>query len=298
MVNIYSSRDLSKKKMLWHDLLALKETFNDGDWIMGGDFNAVKEIMERKGRSTLVNYNGMDLFAEFIHKSALVDIPRKGKKYSWYSGDGKSTSRIDQFLFSDDVIHRWGIIGQFIGDRDNSDHCPVWLAKYNINWGPKPFKFNNELFSFDSFIPFVEKEWRNLKVEGRGDFILKEKLRLLKEKLRWWNKEVFGKVDLEVEEGVRDLNAADYSLERDRDISCDAIVAKRKEASNRFWRNLRIKENMLVQKSRVRWMKEGDSNSKFFHCVMKERIRVNHLGPIVAERVSYPKICLSCFTIV
>lgn len=47
----------------------------------------------------------------------------------------------------------------------------------------------------------MEKEWNNLKVEGRGDFILKEKLKFLKEKLRRWNKEVFDKIDLEVEEG-------------------------------------------------------------------------------------------------
>ncbi|XP_058726407.1 uncharacterized protein LOC131597748 [Vicia villosa] len=90
----------------------------------------------------------------------------------------------------------------------------------------------------------------NLKVYGRGEFVLKEKLRLLKEKLKVWNKEVFG----------------------------------RKEATTRIWRNLRIKENMLLQKARLRWVKEGDANNGFFHKVMKEKRSFNHLGPIATAR--------------
>lgn len=99
-----------------------------------------------------------------------------------------SINRIDRFLLLDNMINRWGVVGQFIGDRDISDHCPVGLVKDNIDWDPKLFKFNNEWFSSDSFVPFMEEEWKNLNVESRGDFFLKEKLRLLKDKLRRWNR--------------------------------------------------------------------------------------------------------------
>ncbi|CAI8588154.1 unnamed protein product [Vicia faba] len=40
---------------------------------------------------------------------------------------------------------------------------------------------------------------------------------------------------------------------------------------------------MLVKKSRLKWLKHGDSNSGFFHKVMKDRIRHNHIGPIVSS---------------
>lgn len=93
-------------------------------------------------------------------------------------------SRIDRFLLLNNVVNRWGMIGQLIGSRDISNHSPIWIAADNSNLGPKPFKFNNEWFPFDSFLPFVDKEWKSLKVEGRGDFVLKEKFRLLKDKLR------------------------------------------------------------------------------------------------------------------
>ncbi|XP_058776291.1 uncharacterized protein LOC131650607 [Vicia villosa] len=191
-------------------------------------------------------------------------------------------SRIDRFLLSSNVVDRWKISGQLIGDRDISDHCPIWLMKDNSNWGPKPFKFNNEWFSLGSFVPCVEKEWKSLKVEGRGDFVIKEKLRLLKDKLRSWNKEVFGKIDLEMEEGVRDMKKADERLVSGFN-SFDENLFLRKEACSKFWRNLRIKENMILQKSRCSWLKEGDANSSFFHKVMKQRRSRNHIGPILSS---------------
>ncbi|XP_058775987.1 uncharacterized protein LOC131650289 [Vicia villosa] len=264
VANVYSSCELVKKRASWEELLRLKDIFIDGEWIIGGDFNAVKDRRERKGRSGVVNNIEMDLFADFINKYFLVDVPCKGKKFSWYSGDGKSMSRIDRFLVANNMVNRWGVIGKLIGNRDISDHCPIWLVVDDMNWGPKPFRFNNQWFSHEAFMPFVKKEWLNLIVYGRGDFVLKEKLGLLKEKLRVWNKEVFGRYDLEVEEGVRELNIVDGRLKVDsKDLHVDNLE-KRKEVTSRIWRNLRIKENMLLQKSRLRWMNEGDTNSGFF----------------------------------
>ncbi|XP_058778886.1 uncharacterized protein LOC131652909 [Vicia villosa] len=97
VVNVYSSCDLSKKKVLWEKLLDLMRIYSDGEWILGGDFNAIKNARERKGRVEGSYKKETEIFAEFIHKSSLVDIPCKGKKFSWYSGDGKSMSRIDRF---------------------------------------------------------------------------------------------------------------------------------------------------------------------------------------------------------
>ncbi|XP_058726606.1 uncharacterized protein LOC131597964 [Vicia villosa] len=256
---------------MWEEILTLKEAYKDGEWIVGGDFNAVKDRKERKGKVGTVNSREVELFADFIDRSSLVDVPCKGQKYTWFSGDGKVKSRIDRFLLSSVIVNRWEVVGQLIGDRDISDHFPIWIKTDVANWGPKPFKFNNEWFSLDSFIPFVE---------GRGDFVLKEKLRLLKDKLKVWNKEVFGRIELELEECVHDINLADDRLDTNSSSSFLANFEMRKEANGNFWKNLRIKENMFIQKSRIKWLKEGDANSGFFHKVMKQRRRQNHLGPI------------------
>ncbi|XP_058742173.1 uncharacterized protein LOC131614628 [Vicia villosa] len=147
------------------------------------------------------------------------------------------------------------LIGKMVGvsrpthwwERHFGPYALVWLVKDNSNWGPKPFKFNNEWFTLDSFIPFVEAEWVGMEVEGRGDYILKEKLKRLKERLRWWNTLVFGKINLEVEECVRVINEGDILLEDMAEDLLHECVDRRKDADK---------------------------------SVVKERRRYNHLGPI------------------
>lgn len=47
-------------------------------------------------------------FSKFIEEYNLVDIPRKGNIYSWYTGDDRSMSMIDFFcslmLYSKDMV--------------------------------------------------------------------------------------------------------------------------------------------------------------------------------------------------
>lgn len=44
----------------------------------------------------------------------------------------------------------------------------------------------------------MKKEWSKLKVDVRGDFILYDKLKSLMFRLKEWNREVFGWIDLKV----------------------------------------------------------------------------------------------------
>lgn len=82
----------------------------------------------------------------------------KGKKFTWYSSDGRAKGRIDRFLVIDNIVSSWGDVGQLIKSREVSYHCPIWLEVDKKDWGPKPLRFNNEWFSDKNFIPFVEKE--------------------------------------------------------------------------------------------------------------------------------------------
>lgn len=43
-------------------------------------------------------------------------------------------------------------------------------------------------------------------------FVLKEKLKQLRDRMRWWNKNMFGKIELKIEEVVIDLNRVDNSI--------------------------------------------------------------------------------------
>ncbi|KAI5413752.1 hypothetical protein KIW84_058053 [Lathyrus oleraceus] len=60
------------------------------------------------------------------------------------------------------------------GQRDVSNHCPVWLKCEIKDWGPKPFRFIHGWFDHKDFLEFVENEWGCLK-EGRGEGVLEVK---------------------------------------------------------------------------------------------------------------------------
>lgn len=62
-------------------------------------------------------------------------------------------------------------------------------------------------------------------------YVFKEKLKMLREKLRVWNKEVFGFLDLNIKNIVNKINALDELV---GGSNCQE-VERRKELSSLFW---------------------------------------------------------------
>jgi hypothetical protein len=206
LVNIYSPCSLSGKKKLWEDLLEIKQLFTGGKCCLRGDFNAILHSSERKGASVDSRQGERMMFNRFVEEMEMIDVPVLGKKVSWVSADGKSMSRLDRFILSDGFITKFGIIGQWIGNRNIFDHCPIWLYASAKNWDPKPFRAINGCLEHPDFLVFLESCWKSFDILGTKAYVLKEKLRFLKEILKKWNKEVFGILDLNIDKTVKELN--------------------------------------------------------------------------------------------
>lgn len=69
---------------------------------------------------------------------------------------------------------------------------------------------------------------------GGGREIDLEKIQLLKDKLKLWNKEVFVRIDLKLEEFVCDINLADKMLDTVSSSSFSDNLELRKEACCNF----------------------------------------------------------------
>ncbi|CAK8533736.1 unnamed protein product [Lathyrus sativus] len=176
----------------------------------------------------------------------LIDPSVFGNRFTWFSGDGKSMSRIDRFLVDSAFINRWGMIGQSIGKRDISEHCPIWMKIEERNWGPKLFKTKNSWFDHPHFIKFFEENWRSYDVVGRSDFMLKEKFKMLRGDLKIWSKEVFGWYDLKVKEEVDIINKVEMELIEAAVKDVEGLVARRSEACKVVWHNLHVKDNLII----------------------------------------------------
>jgi hypothetical protein len=81
-------------------------------------------------------------------------------------------------------------------------------------------------------------------------------------------------MDLDIDENVNELNELDVKG-CDDGFLFDAL--KRTEVEESFWQKLRAKESLLKQKSRQKWVREGDANTKFFHAGLQIRRRKNQI---------------------
>jgi hypothetical protein len=159
VVNVYSKCDLSNKRLLWSSLCMSKGEFGNGAWCVLGDFNAVLHRDERRGvNDPSPSDSSAEVldFNNFVAEMDLLDLPVLGRKFTWFHSNGRSMSRIDRAFVSDDWLLMWGQPSLWVLSRSVSDHCPLILRCGNVDWGPRPFRFNNHWLQNASFKSVVE----------------------------------------------------------------------------------------------------------------------------------------------
>ena len=55
----------------------------------------------------LCRQSGIANFNQFIDGHLLIDLPLRGRSFTWYHGDGRSMSRLDRFLLSEEWCLTW-----------------------------------------------------------------------------------------------------------------------------------------------------------------------------------------------
>jgi hypothetical protein len=248
--------------------------FGDGAWCLVGDFNAVRRREERRGIGSTISPSlpvEMREFNNFIVNLNVEDVHMLGGSFTWFHPNGVTMSRLDRVLVSEEWNSSWGVQTLRILPRDISDHCPLILKNSVIDVRPKPFRFCNHWLMHKDFKGLVEEWWGSYNLEGWMGYVLKEKLKLLKTSIKGWNKVEFGKMD----ENIRGLisNIRIMDLKGEQGLLFPTEVEERRKHFIELWRLLKCKEALLVQRSRAKWLQDGDTNSKYFHGCVKSRER-------------------------
>ncbi|KAL4563411.1 hypothetical protein LXL04_027452 [Taraxacum kok-saghyz] len=257
-----------KKRQLWNFVRSVVSNF-DGSCIIFGDFNSVRVEEERFG--TAFCSRETELFNNFIFDTRVEDVPMVGKSFTRVDRAGAKMSRLDRFLASDGVIEQFPDLLCMALDRRWSDHCLLLLKENTVDYGPIPFKFFNSWMDMDGFSDLVEQSCSSfvplMNVPSCINF--KNKLKRLKDQIKIWHKDMQNS-KTETRKGL---------VSRLQQI--DGLVDSGDASENLLYErldNLKQLEDIdkaanldYMQKSKLKWVVEGDENSKFFHGVLNRR---------------------------
>lgn len=100
------------------------------------------------------------------------------------------------------------------------------------------------------FKELVESSWKEVRIESWGSYVVKEKLKRLKETLKEWNKEQFGNLDQKMLELREELKVLD---ERDdvRGLLVDEGV-RRNEVMAQLLLQLKNRKSLLALKAKMK----------------------------------------------
>ena len=159
--------------------------------------------------------------------------------------------------------------------RPTSDHFPILLMGGGLRKGPSPFRFENMWLKVDGFKDLLRGWWQGSEVRGRASFRLATKMKELKQKIKVWNREVFGRLEVNKNSALQQVEYWD-GVESERSLSKGETELK-KEAKESFKKWVLMDEIHWRQLSRELWLKEGDRNTGFFHRMANARRKNNSL---------------------
>ncbi|XP_026384155.1 uncharacterized protein LOC113279699 [Papaver somniferum] len=287
-------------RFLWDKMLEINN--QDKPWLVIGDFNDVLSIEEKKGGRSQLKIAMLEC-NNCIQSCGLIQAPKSGLEFSWCNnraGDKRNVCNLDRAFYNVKWLELHPSWGYKFSVRGISDHGVLYGANASI---PKLLNVSFRAFKVwlehEGFFNLVKECWKN-QVNGNPIFIFLHKLKGLKKVIIDWNWNVFGDIKKKLkkyEDAV--LKASLESGRKPEDIALlNKLVTARGEQEILNHQN----NEMVRKKSRVKWMKEGASHSKFFHVNMRIRQTQNSIvelenseGSLITSQQGISNILVSYF---
>jgi hypothetical protein len=254
-----------------------------GPWIVIGDFNMILRASEKNNRN--LDRHSMTSFREFVAEQELKEIYMHGRLYTWSNEREVPTmSKIDRALVSVD----WDLafpnaMLQALASTI-SDHAPLHLS-LSASFRPKHrFRFESFWVNLPGFREAVMEAWVCDPAIVDPFHRLDALLRNAAEALQSWGERSVGNVKLKIAIANQIVLRFDVASE-----------SRQLSQAERWLRNTMkmtvlglasLDRTIARQRSRIRWLKEGDANSKLFHVVANGRRMKNFIASVrVGEQI-------------
>ena len=106
ITNVYGPQRLEGKLKLLDSLEDLRDRHLGIPWILGGDFNVIKSLLEKKGGIGALNKDSL-AFQTFTNNMKIVDMETNNGCFTWNNkrgGESHVASKLDRFIISEDLM--------------------------------------------------------------------------------------------------------------------------------------------------------------------------------------------------
>ncbi|XP_031127667.1 uncharacterized protein LOC116029767 [Ipomoea triloba] len=264
----YGFPERSRRQQSWDLLKDLKDR-SSLPWVMIGDFNDIANHGEKRGHIPHPD-NLIRGFNETLQDCELSDLVMRGHEFTWTKGRGTDhwiEERLDRAvvsmewrdLYDDAYVQNLHAV--------TSDHSAIFLSLHGYpTWlATRKFKFESAWLLDANCRQVVEASWHQ-----SAAFDFQQRIINCGQDLWRWGADHFRKFGKKIQQ----LRGRLENLKRSSvlaDITCfhEVEVELRTLLTQEeiYWR----------QRSKQLWLKEGDSNTKYFHRFASHRRKTNHL---------------------
>lgn len=270
----------------------------DDNWLLVGDFNLMRKPENRNKPSGDVNE--MLLFNEAISSLGLVELPLYGRKYTWTNKQPSPLmERIDWFFTSSSWTTSFPDTSVSTLVMQTSDHWPCNITISTSIPRSQTFRFENFWLQHPDFLQVAQQGWQDPTNQVDSAKAITAKYKNLRKVLKSWQKNLSNLKRnvtnvktvlslLEIIEELRDLTLVEWNFKETLIEKLNQLL----ELQRVYWK----------QRSKIKWIKDGDAGTKLFHASATIKHRNNLIaqlqkgnGEIVLNHAEKEKILWGAF---
>ncbi|CAE6062902.1 unnamed protein product [Arabidopsis arenosa] len=265
---VYGKNTDGERRLLWEEINSLSPSspLKVSPWLLLGDFNQIAATSDHFSViPSSFSLRGLDDFQDCLRDNDLVDIPSRGVFFTWSNHQQQNPiiRKLDRALGNNEWFNSFSSAVAVFEPPGDSDHSPCIIQLENPPiHSKKSFKYFSFLASHHTFLECMKAAWQEQTLVGSNMFMLGERLKHAKIACRRLNRIGFGNLQQKTRDALSHLEDIQSQL---LTIPSDSLFRLEHVARKRWNFFALALESFYRQKSRIRWLKEGDANTRFFH---------------------------------
>ncbi|KAG7539011.1 Reverse transcriptase zinc-binding domain [Arabidopsis suecica] len=207
----------------------------------------------------------MSEFQDCLADNELSDMPCRGTFFTWFNGreEDPILRKLDRALINEHWRDAFPEALAVFDPPGDSDHSPCLVSTASVlAKSNKSFKYFSFFSTHPRFLKVITEAWNKEVAVGSRLFTITQRMRNVKIACKVLNREGFSNIQQRTKEALAELESIQSALltSPTQTLFRQEFVARKKwnffsQAQQSFYR----------QKSRIRWMKDGDANTTFFY---------------------------------